>query len=303
MADSARFTRFSPRTWPTWLLLALLWLVSKLASYRVALGIGRQLGRIGYRVAARRRHITEVNISLCFPNLSSSEQSELVRQHFESIGIGLLMLGFSWWASDKKLQPLSHVTGLEHLDRGLQQGKGVLMLGMHFIDLDLVGRILRRYHPFAVVYRQHENPVIEYAFSHYRTKHFSQAIPRDDVRAVLRALKHNQIVWIAPDQAMRGKHTLLAPFFSVPAATTTIISRIARLSGAPVLLGFGYRLPGNQGYLFEAQPPLQEFPGESVESDTARVNLEIEKAARIAPEQYLWSHRRFKRRRGLPNPY
>jgi KDO2-lipid IV(A) lauroyltransferase len=42
--------------------------------------------------------------------------------------------------------------------------------------------------------------------------------------------------------------------------------------------------------------PLPEFPSDDAELDTARVNAQIERMAREAPEQYLWVHKRFKTR-------
>lgn len=303
MADSPPPNLYAPRYWPTWIGMGLLWLVARLASYPVALGIGRRLGRIAHRLAAERRHISEVNLTLCFPELSAQQRQALLREHFEALGITIVMMGFSWWGSDDKLRRLSHINGLEKFEPLLSKGKGILLVGMHFVDLDLIGRLLGLRHPFGVVYRQHENPVIEQAFSRYRKERFSAAIRRSDVRSVLRALKENQVVWIAPDQAMKGKHTVLAPFFGIPASTTTIVSRIARISGAPVVFIYGYRLPGEQGYVIEIGSQIEDFPGDSMESDTQRINLMIEQAARVAPAQYLWSHRRFKRRPGLPDPY
>lgn len=277
--------------------------MTRLASYPFALRIGRVIGRMGYRLASKRRHIAEVNISLCFPGLSDGEQRAMVKEHFEAIGISLLMTGFSWWGSERKLKPLTHTRGFDYLERLLEEGRGILLVGMHFVDLDLTGRLLGQHYPLSIMYRQHENPVIEWAFKRNRERRFSQAIPRSDVRSVLRALKKNRIVWLAPDQAKRGKHTMLAPFFGIPASTSTIISRIARISGAPVMLGYGYRMPGDQGYMLEVQAPFEAFPGDAVESDTNRVNLAIEEATRNAPAQYLWTHRRFKKRKVLPDPY
>jgi len=303
MAIRSRFTLYSPVYWVNWFALGLLWVITKLLTYPMALTLGRYIGRAAYRIAGNRRHIAAVNLSLCFPELSAKQREHLAREHFEAAGISLLMTGFSWWGSDAKIAPLIHTKGFENLDRALESGRGILLVGAHFVDLDLVGRLFGHRYPFAVMYRQHENPVFEWAFQRNRKRRCSQAIPRGDVRAVLRTLKKNGIVWLAPDQAKRGKHSVLAPFFGVPAATSTIISRIASISGAPVMLGYGYRLPRNEGYLLELDAPLKEFPGESLESDTGRVNLAIETAVRKAPAQYLWMHRRFKKRKGLPDPY
>lgn len=303
MAARSLSSLYSPLYWPTWIALALLWTIAKLAPYSLALALGRFIGRGTYRFARRRRHITKVNIAICFPELSKVEQERLVQRNFEAAGISLLMLGFSWWASDKKLKPLMHCEGVENLEKALAAGSGVILVGAHFVDLDFVGRLLVSHFPFAVTYRQHENPVIERAFQHNRERHFSQAIHRGDFRAVLRTLKKNGIVWLATDQAKKGKHTAMVPFFGVPASTSTIISRVAAISGAPVMLGYGYRLPGKKGYIVKIATPFDAFPGASVEEDTARINLAIETAVREAPAQYLWMHRRFKKRKGIPDPY
>ncbi|MBQ2382244.1 MAG: lipid A biosynthesis lauroyl acyltransferase, partial [Succinivibrio sp.] len=50
----------------------------------------------------------------------------------------------------------------------------------------------------------------------------------------------------------------------------------------------------NGKYHLYVKEPLDNFPSEDVVSDTVRVNQEIEKMIRMAPEQYLWLHRRFK---------
>jgi KDO2-lipid IV(A) lauroyltransferase len=139
---------------------------------------------------------------------------------------------------------------------------------------------------------------------HSRERHVQRAIDRRDVRGILRALRSNEPVWYAPDQDYGREHSVFVPFFGVPAATITATSRLARLSGAPVVPFFQYRLPDAGGYLLRIEPPLADFPSADLEADAARVNALIEARVRDHPEQYLWSHRRFKTRpRGSPSVY
>jgi KDO2-lipid IV(A) lauroyltransferase len=58
------------------------------------------------------------------------------------------------------------------------------------------------------------------------------------------------------------------------------------------------------GYVLHFEPPWADFPGESVEADTARMNGEIERWVNRMPDQYMWTHRRFKTRPpGLTSVY
>jgi len=142
--------------------------------------------------------------------------------------------------------------------------------------------------------RPPKNEVIAYAFERFRVGWGGRGIPRDDIRAFIAALKNNECVWYAPDQAYRKKGAEMVPLFGIPAASNTLTSRLARMTGAPVLPYFFHRLPGTQGYVGVIHPPLENFPGDCAASDTARFYRMIEAQVRLAPEQYLWIHRRFK---------
>jgi KDO2-lipid IV(A) lauroyltransferase len=93
------------------------------------------------------------------------------------------------------------------------------------------------------------------------------------------------------------------PFFNEPASTNTATSRLAKVSKAPVLMYSCYRLPGREGFRLVFSPPLADFPTDDPEADATRINAMVEDTIRIAPEQYLWIHRRFKKRKVLPDPY
>lgn len=280
-----------------------MWLISRGLPYAAIIHLGRRLGRLVLRASERRRRIAETNLALCFPQQNENERAELLLRHFESLGIGLLTTGMAWWSSDRRLRKLVTAEGLEHLQQAIAQGKGAILLSGHFSDLEMSGRLLSLFHPFAVMYRPHENPVIEKAFKRNRELRFSAAIPRGEARQVIKALKQNQAVWYAPDQSYSDPNSTLAPFFGVPASTNLGTSRLAKVSGAPVLPFFGYRLPGSRGYRLVILPPLEAFPSDDTVADTARINQVIERAVNQAPEQYFWVHRRFKNRPGLPDPY
>jgi Kdo2-lipid IVA lauroyltransferase/acyltransferase len=279
----------------TWLAAGLLWCTTRLP-YAWQLAIGRGLGGLIRRLARDRQGIAMTNLDLCFPELSVRERHRLLDAHFASLGIALVETALGWWGPDRRLGKLATLGGFEHLQAALQRGRGAILLSAHFTTLEIGGRLLSLYTPFHVLYRAHKNPVIEALQRRSRRRRFEKAIPRDDLRAMLASLKKNRPVWYAPDQDHGIENSLFVPFFCIPAATLTATSRLARLSGAPVVPFFQRRLPGTRGYELTLLPPLEDFPGEDAGQDTRRIMNLIEARIRQQPEQYLWVHRRFKTR-------
>jgi len=286
---------YSLRYWPTWLGLGLLRCLSHLP-FAWQLATGRRLGRLLRAAGRRREHIATVNLSLCFPDQPAEARGQILAELFESIGIGILEMAMSWWAPDRRLRPLADIQGLEHLQAALQDGKGAILLSGHFTTLEIGGRLLAQQAPFHVMYREHKNAAFEAVMHAARVRNFGKAIPRGDLRGMLNSLKDNIPVWYAPDQDYGAEQSLFVPFFGIPAATITATSRLARISGAPVVPFFQTRLPGSRGYRLTLYPALDDFPGASVEADTRRINAILEDQIRAQPGQYLWVHRRFKTR-------
>jgi KDO2-lipid IV(A) lauroyltransferase len=84
----------------------------------------------------------------------------------------------------------------------------------------------------------------------------------------------------------------------------TATSKFARLGKALVVPFTQERLADGSGYRLVIHPPLTDFPGESDEIDCLRINQWVEASVRECPEQYLWTHRRFKSRpAGEPKIY
>ncbi len=292
-------TRFlGPRYWLNWIGVGLLWSVTRLP-YKWQLAVGRVLGKFMHSFARvkGRGDTVRTNLRLCFPELSEREREELVKKHYESLGVGVIEVAMSWWTSDEKLAPLvAEIEGLEHLRNALKQGKGVILMGAHFTTLEIGARLLNMHVPFYVVYKHFKNPLFDAVMRRAREKHVKKAIHRNDIRTMVKSLKENMPVWYATDMNYRGKYAVFVPFFGVLASTNPATSRLARSSGAPVIPFFQERLPNGRGYRLVVNPPVADFPSDSVERDTQRLNEVIEAHVRRVPEQYFWVHRRFRTR-------
>ena len=297
--DRPRFRAvfFHPRFWLLWLGLGLLWLITQLP-YRALLTIGRLLGAGMYRVAADRRRIAARNLELCFPEKSAKERKRLLKENFASTGIAFFEMAMSWWWPKSRLARLAHVEGLEHLKQAHLDGKGVILMALHFTTLEIGAALLGQKHTIDGMYREHGNPLLDFIQRRGRERHNldSLAVERDDVRGMLKLLRSGRAIWYAPDQDYGAKQSIFVPLFGIQAATVTATSKFARLGKALVMPFTQERLADGSGYRLVIHPPLTDFPGESDEVDCLRINQWVEASVRECPEQYLWTHRRFKSR-------
>jgi KDO2-lipid IV(A) lauroyltransferase len=265
---------------------------------------GRALGVLAGYLMRSRRHVAARNIELCFPQLSAAERARLLKENLRDSGVMFAEFALAWMGSTRAIMriPVSF-EGLHHLADARAAGRGILLVGAHFSHLELCARLVSQRIAIAGMYREHTDAAFEWAIKRARLRYADAMFTKDELRQTVRYLKSGGTVWYAPDQDMRGKDAVFAPFFGEPAATITATHHLARLSGARVI-AFFHRRREDGGYAIRLEAPLADFPGTDAAADTARVNAAIERMVGEAPTQYLWMHKRFKTRpSGAPPVY
>lgn len=306
MTHLPRFTPrlLHPRYWLTWIGMGLLWLVVQLP-YPVIYRLGCGLGRLGQRLMKRRAEIAYRNLELCFPDMSAAERLRIVEKNFESVGMGLMETGMAWFWPTSRINRWTDVSGLEIFDELRDKKVGALLVGIHFLTLEMGARIFGIHNPGIGVYRPNDNPVIDLIQTWGRMRSNKSMIDRKDLKGMVRALKAGDIVWYAPDHDYGPRSSVFVPLFAVDqAATTTGTWMLAKMSKACVVPFVPRRKPDGKGYELialegEYHPPL------GYAEETARwMNKVVERCILMAPEQYMWLHRRFKTRPpGVPSRY
>lgn len=282
----------SPKYWPYWIAFGFLRLAICLP-FSWQLKIGRGLGKLFFLILSGRRKVAFENISRCLPELSPEQRNTILREHFSSLGIGIVETLMSWWGNHNKILHLYRTDGLEHLKTAESHNKGVIILVPHFTHIDISGLFLSRETRYRPIYRKMNNPLLEELTRRGRDRTSSGAIPKDNIRMMIQSLKDGIAVTFLPDQNFRKRHSQLVPFFNIPAPSNVATSRIAKISDAPVVPLFVRRLKGK--YVLYFKPALDDFPSSDAVMDTTRIHQLIEDEIRANPSQYLWVHRRFKR--------
>jgi KDO2-lipid IV(A) lauroyltransferase len=285
-----------PRYWLLWLGVGLLRLLANLP-YRWLLRLGKGIGFLAYFLAKHRRNIVNINLKLCFPELSEAERRRLAKQCFYSAGMGLFETVMAWWMPARRFKQIPfHFVGLEHLAEAKAKGKGVLMCGAHFTCLEIVGRSFSEQNPVDLVYRMHDNPILQQMMATRRSRYVQHCIDRYDVKAMVRTLRAGNVLWYAPDQDLGRDRSVFVPFFNVQTATLKATAWLAKMGQATTIQVFYRRLPNYAGYETVFTPVFENFPSGDEAQDARLYNANLENYVKQYPDQYLWHHRRFKTR-------
>lgn len=265
--------------------------------------LARLLGALLWRLAASRRRIALTNLRLCFPDLTAAERHALARRAFDNAARAVIDHGRLATRSREDFDRWVRIEGAQHLT-GAACGP-LILVAPHFVGLDAGGLAVSTLARPVAIYARSRNAEWDRWLLAIRNR-FNQPllIRREgfDLRAAVRALKEGLPFYYLPDQDPGERNGIFAPFFGVPAATLPMVPRLAKLAGARVALCVT-EMTGD-GYVVHIDAPLADYPSGDVAADTARMNAEIERWVRRLPDQYLWTHRRFKTRpAGEPSVY
>ena len=257
--------------------------------------LGAALGLLLYALVAKRRHVAQSNLRLCFPQLSEQEVKKLSLQVFINFSQSWLDRGWLWHGSPRVIRPRLRLFGaVGELDGNAP----TVIFAPHFMGLDAGWTALTQQLPrrFTTIYTDQANPVSD-AWILQGRKRFGQArlFGRiEGVKPILEGLKKGEPLYLLPDMNFGPEESVFVPFYGVSAATVPSLSRFAKLGRAKVVPVLS-RMTAT-GYDVEVLPAWTEFPTGDAVADTALMNARLQGYIDTMPAQYYWVHKRFKDR-------
>ena len=253
-------------------------------------------------VSARVRNAVRTNLALCFPDMDERARGQLAKRSLVQGVATVLELGPLWrWKPERVLSLVREVEGLERLDAACASGRGVVILGPHLGAWEVVSLFVSARKALTSLYRAPRVRGLDSVFRRARERFGARLVPAgpSGVRALYRALRGGEPIGLLPDQDPGRGGGIYAPFFGVPAHTSTLAARILASTGSVPFLAWAERLEEGRGYRlhFDALD-AEELGCGDVERATRALNLALEDVIRRRPEQYLWSYRRFRRQPG-----
>lgn len=274
---------------------------------RVLRWVGERLSVLLRVTNNRSKQATEVNLALCFPEKTKAERRTLVKHSLQNLVVTALELGPIWFNRvDKLLASVEKVEGEDYLKNALDMDNGVILLVPHMGAWELLGLYVSNHYALTTLYQPPDSPAMDDLIYKARSRNGSRLAPTNTkgVKTLLQALKRKELIAILPDQVPTKEGGEFADFFGVPALTTTLVKNLSGRTGAKVLLGAAYRLDGSGRYKIVFQQINEDIYSDDIQTSLKAMNESVEKCALIAPEQYQWEYKRFKKQPpGRPKVY
>ena len=268
-----------------------------------SLVMGAMFGRLAQKFGGKLNRVGRKNLSIALPDLNKSEQDEILRGCFESLGRQLGLVAHFKHFSPETVRDLLEMEGRENFDKAVATGKGVLMFTGHFGSWEIFNLV-----PFAfadsqmnVLVRRIDNPLVEDFVEDLRTSFGGKTIDKKtSARAMFRLLQAGELLGVMADLNVQEREGVFVDFFGVPASTTTSLAKLALRTDAVVLPAFAIWQPEKGKYLLKLESPIEyqktSDDTQDVRELTQKVTKIIEKYVRAFPEQWMWIHKRWNTR-------
>lgn len=270
-------------------------------SARLARGIGKLL----YRYPNRERHVAAVNLQLCFPGLSKSQQQTYLQETLIENAKTLLEMPYFFRRGGYFMRAqVTQTEGIAHYEAAIASQKGVILLAPHLGNWEVTVHYLNQFAPITALYDPPKQAFLADIILNSRQSTGATLCPADKqgIRRQLNALKNGGVIGILPDQ-VPNSGGVYAPFMGHEALTMTLVQQLAKRSGAVVLMTFAKRLPDGHFALY-VLPAEAAITADDASHAAAAMNKSIEACIAHAPCQYQWTYKRFKKLKdGKQEPY
>lgn len=285
-----------------------LWLAPTLRALRLGFGVltwggaqraGRVLGRLAWWVAARDRRRALDHLAIAFPELPDDERRALARRTFLHLGASAGELLHLWGRRPEAALRHVAVEGFDVIEELRCRGRPILVLTGHCGNWELIS-IANLSHGLGLTAMAREVEGAAQVAEDLRAHFGSVTLPRGRRRAIsgmLRVLRSGGALAMLLDQDI-DTDGVWVPFFGRPAHTPSAGAELALRLGAAVVPVFSERLEDGS-HMVRFHPALA-MPGEAsaagIEEATARMTAAIEEHIRRRPDQWVWMHKRWRRR-------
>lgn len=262
-------------------------------------GIGICIGWGLLLIPNRSRQTSEINIALCWPELSPREQRTLLRKSLKETGKTIIETSALWLRpGSSALRLIKQVDGNDLVEQAIAKGRGAILATPHLGAWEAAGLYGSDQYRITCLYRPLKIPELETLVKTSRNRLGGNYVPATakGVRTLYKALEQGGVVAMLPDQEPKAGTGIFAPFFGIPAYSMVFLAKLAARADTPIIFAWCERLSWGRGYHLHFRAMPDAVPSGDIHIAVAAINQAAEDCVRECPEQYQWSYRRFKTR-------
>jgi KDO2-lipid IV(A) lauroyltransferase len=240
------------------------------------------------RVSRNMRHVLG-------PGVGEADVQRYTREAFRNLARNYYDLFHLRGYARDTLRARMDIAGLEHLDRALERGKGVLLTSPHFGNTECLMQVptLYPYMNFMLLVEEMDDVRL---FDLLRALRASMGMDMATVAEplkVVRRLKQNGVVGIAFDRDVTNSG-IDTEFFGQPAVFPVGVIRLAMRTGAAIVPAYGWRAAERDRFKLRIFPALELVSTADAKADI-RTNLRrmldiFEPVIRERPGQWMAFH-------------
>ena len=258
--------------------------------------LGKFIGLLLFIFKNRNKHIAQVNIDICFPDLSPIDKNKLLKNTLQENGKTLVECFWLWRHPQKVLGPLLGQTKNHTLLKRASQ-VGTIFVTPHFGSWEFIGLLTAANSKLLILYAPPKSEHITMLSCQGRSSTGGTVISTDELNAkhLIKHIKNGGSVGILPDQVPDGNGGVYSSFFTRQTYTSTLVCKLAKKLQCPVVFGYALRNTKQSlrydAYYYEAS---KDIYNKDINVATNALNKSIEDFITTAPEQYVWGYKRFK---------
>jgi len=243
----------------------------------------------------RSKNLIKSNILKAFPYLSQHEVDKITKKMWNNYGRILAEYVFIKDFRISKFKNNIEIKGQKILDRIRQNNEPVIFISGHFNNFELMAmQIEKSGISLAAVYRPLNNKFLNFIMEKIRKKYICKNQIKKGIsgtRQLLSFFKKETSIALMIDQ--RVSQGIKSNFFKHEAFTTTIPAQFVKKFKCKIVPIYIERVKDTK-FKLTIHEPLVYLNHESIESITLDLNRILEKLILKNPDQWIWSHNRWK---------
>ncbi|TCH64442.1 lysophospholipid acyltransferase family protein [Acinetobacter sp. ANC 4862] len=251
------------------------------------------------------KRVSSINLRLAYPELNIEQHQALLKATLKSQCLTYIESIKIWGMPQKyNVDLIKNIHGEQNLTEALANKKGVIVVIAHFGCWELLNAWLNLHTAPMIMYKPNKHKSVDRFMLEARQRLNATLVPTDEngVRAIFKHLKQGGLTVILPDHLPKASGGIYSEFFGQTTLSTTLVSKLASKTQCNVI-GLSCIRDETSGFDVHCVRLSEDILSKDLQTSVDSLNQNLESMINVAPDQYVWSYKRFRKIEGQKNIY